>query len=771
MKSYLSLISISAKNRRKQNRLTKICITLAVFLVTVIFSITNIMEKGEEERTIRRHGLYHIAISDIGEETARKIEGQEDVSFAAFAACSGGEEDKGYQIAGKRAVLYGAGQSYIEDIRKYAIEGEFPRNESEVMLSEYAKDALGLRLGDSVTLNTPAGDFAYRISAFCGDDTEDNVYRDCVCVYMGLEELEGMGVLGKEEGRVYYVQFAEGTKLRTAIDRMREAYGIGDGCVKENTFLLGMAGASDNEGVMDVYITVTAVFVIIMIAGALMISSCMNSNVSQRTTFFGMMRCIGASKKQVMRYVTLEALNWCKTAVPAGLGLGLIVCYVLCLILKNLVGGQFSEFSFRISLASLAAGALVGVLTTLIAAHSPARRAAEISPIAAVSGSGETGKKLSHGANTRLFKVETALGIHHGVSSRKNLILMSLSIAFTVTLFFVFFAGLDLVKKLLPSDSSFHPDLSIAGEDGASIDRKLKKEISLLPGVEAVFGNSMTYDVPARVNGTEGSVDLVSYDDYMLNEAKKAVVSGDISKVDKDTDYVLTIFAQGSRLNVGDKVQVAGRELEVACVVSEGIGVGNRPALVCTEETFLDLTGKEDYGVLSIQLAEDVSEETVNKIEKLAGENEFLDRREETDANYSAFWVFRLAVYSFLAIVSLIAAFNIINNLSMSVSARIRQYGAMRAVGMSKGQMIKMIAAEAVTYGIWGLILGCGAGLFLHRLFVTKITITHFGGTWAVPLQPVFIVIVLVLSSCAAAVYAPAKRIWNMAVTETINQL
>lgn len=92
---------------------------------------------------------------------------------------------------------------------------------------------------------------------------------------------------------------------------------------------VGLAGASSNQDVNWLYMTAVAVFIMILIAGALMISSCMNSNVSQRIKFIGMMRCIGDSKKQVMRYVRLEALNWCKTAIPIGLGLGMLVFPIL----------------------------------------------------------------------------------------------------------------------------------------------------------------------------------------------------------------------------------------------------------------------------------------------------------------------------------------------------------------------------------------------------------------------------------------------------------
>ena len=47
-------------------------------------------------------------------------------------------------------------------------------------------------------------------------------------------------------------------------------------------------------------------FVLILIAGVLMISSSMNSSVAQRTQFFGMMRCIGMSKRQITRFIRQE---------------------------------------------------------------------------------------------------------------------------------------------------------------------------------------------------------------------------------------------------------------------------------------------------------------------------------------------------------------------------------------------------------------------------------------------------------------------------------
>ncbi len=187
----------------------------------------------------------------------------------------------------------------------------------------------------------------------------------------------------------------------------------------------------------------------------------------------------------------------------------------------------------------------------MLAAHSPARRAAQVSPMWAVSGNVDTGKKLSHGAGIRFFKVEKALGIHHAAAAGKNLVLMSFSFAFTIILFMIFSAGIDFTKKLLPSESDFNPDVSIAAVDNVhSIDRKMKDEISHLPGVEAVFGNGIAYNTPAYINGVEGAVDLISYDEYMFRWSEKSVVSGALPKVTGGSGYGMTtaVWMWGTKL-------------------------------------------------------------------------------------------------------------------------------------------------------------------------------------------------------------------------------
>lgn len=774
MKSYLSLISISAKNRRKQNRLILLCIIFAVFLVTTVFSCAEIMTKGQAEGLIRHHGSHHIVISGLSGAAAQEIAAREDVSAAAWCKALGEDVYEGYYINDTRVILYGAEENYIDDIRAYEREGAFPQSDGEVMLNTGAKERLGVQAGDSVTIHVPAGDFTFTVSGFCADEWEkyDSKFED-VTAYMSVGALDAICAGSSDaemEKKAYYVRFAKGTDIKSALSDLKAQYGLADGDIEENLAVMGVSGASGNLAMQSFYLLAAIVFVLILTAGVLMISSCLNSTVAQRTKFFGMMRCIGASKEQVMRFVRLEALNWCRTAIPVGLVAGEAFTFGLSTILQYKVGGEFDDFRYRFSVIGIVSGILVGVISVLFAAHAPAKRAAAVSPVAAVSGNAETGMAAAHAANTRIFKVEHALGVHHATAAKKNLILMSLSFAFTVALFLVFSAGLDLIKRFMPSENDLSPEISIAATDN-SLDKGTKEEMGVLPGVETAFGCAICYDTPAEINGVSGSVDLISYDDWMFEWSKKSVASGDLKKVVGDTDYVMTIFNMDSRLNTGDIVKVGDTELTIACVCSEGIGTENRPAIVCTEETFMRLTGETGYQILGFGLEKDVPEETVDTIRAMAGENVFADRREDDQTSNSGFWVFRIAAYGFLAVIALITVFNIMNNISMSVSARMKQYGAMRAVGMSATQMTRMIAAEAVTYAACGLALGYIAGLYLHRLFMVKIVFAHFGGSWKVPFDALAVITNIVALSCVAAVYAPARRIRETAITETINEL
>lgn len=774
MKSYLNLIPISARVRKKQNRLTLICIILAVFLVSAVFSMADMGTRAEKINMINKHGNWHISLREIDCNTAENIFARSDIAAASWYDAINYKIDKDYYINGKKTAICGVDKSYITDIRVSDIEGDFPQNTQEVMLTSNAKELLGIRIGDNITINTPDVDMNYTVSGFKYDDSA--VFYDAFVSFMNKESFNTFCSVttGDEDSYPeYYIRFNKHTNVKKAIAEIKEEYGLTDKNIAENTAIMGLEGFSSNSYMFGLYGIAAVLVLLVLSAGVLMISSSMNSNVAQRTQFFGMLRCIGASKKQIVRFVRLEALNWCKTAIPIGIAISVVITWGLCAFLRFGIGGEFANMPlFALSAVGIVCGIVIGIVTVLIAAQSPAKRAARTSPIAAVSGNSDTTNNIRHGAHTHLGKIETSLGIHHAVSSKKNLILMTLSFAVSIIMFLGFSSMLGFIEHALPSLRSYTPDLAISSMDGnCSIDRGLCNKIYGQQGIKNVYGNMFNLHTPVVSDRTD-EVDLISYDDYMLNWSENnALLEGDLSKILGDSNYAFTIHNKTSTLRKGDKIQIGDEEIEIVGELSTGVWSDGKATVVCSEETFTRLTGKSDYTLLSIKLAKNATENDVTFLRNLAGGHSLVDYRESNRQNRSTYWLFSILVYGFLAIIAMITVFNIMNNISMSVSAKIKQYGAMRAIGMDARQLTKMITAESVTYAILGCILGCIAGLPLNKAFFETMVTSHFGEPWTFPVSAIAIILVLVAVSCIAAVYAPSKRIKNMAITDTINEL
>ena len=775
MKSYLSLVPISAKGHKRQNRMTLMCIVIAVFLVTTVFSIVGAIVDMEKTSMIGSHGYWHISIQDISEDVAEQIRSRSDVKTVSECETINAGVDENYYIGSQRAVLYGVDESWVTDIWDFLEDGTYPESDTEVIASANIKNTLGVDIGDSITLNTPSGSTEYTISGFGSHDLEFNDMYDAVTVYMNRGAFSELCLANNvEESPVYYVRFSTDNGVAKRINDIKENYGLTDEIVDENTALLAITGASSNGYAQALYPLAAILFVLIVLAGVFMISSSMNSNVAQRTQFFGMMRCIGMSKQQITRYVRLEALNWCKTAIPIGIILGVVVTWVVCFGVKYGIGGEFAEIPlFYVSASGIVLGVAVGILTVLLAAHSPAKRAAKVSPAAAVSGNAQNGAKTRCTKIIGGMKIDTALGISHAVSARKNLILMTGSFALSIILFFGFSVGLDFAKALIPSTRSWQPDLSITSDDESnSVDKNLAAELSKVEGITQVYGNMALLDVPAVSEKGVSEITLVSYEEYMLQCAKENMVSGDLSKLSGDSNYVLTIYDARNPLETGDKVQVNGTELEVVGTVSEGL-FEDDITLICTEETFERLMGDSDYALLNVQIADNVDKnKIVSSIRSMMSENYSLaDYYDTNKDNNAEFWGIRLAVYVFLAIIILMAALNIINSTSMSVAAKTKQYGAMRAVGMDGRQLTKMITAEVLTYAAFGCVIGCAVGLYLNKTIYEAFITAYFGEIWHIPVREIAIILLFIFASVVMAVHAPAKRMRNMEITATINDM
>lgn len=775
MKSYLSLIPISAKVRRRQNRMTILCIVIAVFLVSAIFSVADMMLRTQMNRAAGKDGSWHLQIAGITQSQAEQLAQQPDVVCAGAGAVfnEGGEED--YRLNGKRVVLYGCDAQFLRVNRSAAFEGTFPEQDGEVLLGKGAARIFGVAIGDSVTLKLPDGQ--NRTLTVTGIGGVDESYYEMqfalVDIYLPQETFESL-LTGQGEAlpqTVYDLQYTSAAKAAKALPQLQQQYG--EDAVHENLNVMGSAGQSNSTAFRTVYGMAGVLFVLVLLAGVLMISGTMNSNVAQRTRFFGMMRCLGMSKQQVVHFVRMEALNWCRIAVPIGLVLGTFSSWVVCGALRYGIGGEFATTPvFRLSTGGLCAGAVVGVVTVLLAAQAPAKRAAEVPPVAAASGS-EQAAVVHHAANLGSGRTETALGIYHATASKKNWSLITASFALSIVLALGFIVILQFASLLLPSLAPWQADVIYTGYDNERVlPDTMAQQLRRMPGVARVWGCTGLVHVPASSdrNNVE-QVTFCSYDDFMLESSKSMVVKGRMAKNSGADNEVMTMYNKTNPIRVGDTITVNGVPLTVVGAFSQGV-FPDDVTIIAPETLFRRVAGEQNYNMIGVQLDRTASDETVLALAAFSSDQIVVqDLRESNRQDRGTYYAARIVLYGFLAIIGGISLLNIINSISMSVSARMKQYGILRAIGMDDAQLKRMVSAEAGTYAVSGLVVGIALGLVLNRKLYILLITHYFGAAWQVPWGCLAVIVVVVLAAVVLAVYNPVRRILMQPITATISEL
>ncbi|WP_313370267.1 ABC transporter permease [Sedimentibacter sp.] len=772
MNSYLGLVPEYVKAHKKKNRLTVVCIALSVMLITAIFGMADMSLKSQTEETIRRYGNWHAIFTDISDSTAEEISGRDDVNVSSWLGLA---DETTYQ--GKELVVQSSSKELAEQMNMVVTEGNYPVTAQEALLDRQGLEQFGVSIGDTIGITFPDGQVRqYTITGTFGD-------------YSTLKGSDAHGLQLSTEGmralpadlykEYYYVQFGDSVNINGAIADIKSKYSVGDEQVSTNVMLLGLMGQSNDTTMQEIYLTAGILFVLVAMAGIFMIASSFNMSILERIQFFGLLRCLGATKKQVKRYIRLEGLRYCAKAIPVGLLSGCVVLWAAMLVLNKLNSQYLPAMpTFQISWLGIAAGTILGVLVVMIASNSPAKRAAKVSPQAAITGNinQTNNQSVNKASNTKLFHVDTAMGVRHAFSNKKSMVLIAGSFAISIVLFLCFTILITFMNHALNPLKPYAPDLSIEGtqdKDTVLLDHSLKQDINALPHIENIYGRMFYTDIPANDKQDTNMATLVSYDEPQFAWAKDSLISGSIDNVQNGSGVLVDYgYSQEFNWQIGDMItlNIDGKphEVQVAGIVSDvPIDSSNGEwIIICSENTFTALTGVDSYKVIDIQVSQDISGQVRSLI---TPEMKLLDLQQQNSEVRTGYFAMAVFVYGFLMVIALVALINIINTVNASVSSRIGNYGMMRAVGMSGKQLKKMVTAEAAAYAISGSLTGGILGLLLHRFFFGMLITSNWGEPWQPPLAVLIVVISAAILTTFIAVISPTKKIEKMSIVNVVN--
>ena len=770
MKSYLGLIPRYERVHRKNNRISVLCIALSVCLVMAVFSMADMAVRSQKNYFIKTGGEYHAALHDVETETAEQISARVDVALSGWV-CQGSTG----MLSGKTVSFVGAEEEIMESLTEMDMtDGAYPSLPDEALLNESAMEQWGLSIGDNVTVTVPDGSQKqYRITGVLAD--MGSMLKADICG-MALSE-EGFLAIADEnaaDGTTYRIQFKEGTHIQEAIKEIKAQLSLSDGQISENTALLGLMGQSESNIMQALYLIAAILVFLVLVAGTVMISASFHTNVLERTRVYGLLRCLGASRKQVRHFVILQGLRQSAKGVPAGLLAGQIVTWAACLLLRSISGDRFSEVPlFEFSIAGILAGVVVGFLIVLLAALSPAKKASRVSPVTAVSGGSQLAQN-KRAANTKLFRVETGMGVFHALSGKKNLFLMTCSFAISIMLFLAFQVMVVFLDQGMPALAPWAGDVSVTA--AAGLEPSVIGDIREIKGVKRAFGR-MEYSGLSVSSDTEsGTATLVSYEENQFKWAEEELNEGNAESVPGGTGEVLVTYREGMQWKAGDAVTLhtplGEKQVRIAGILSSANAsseAGSLGYIICSEHLFTESIGMAGYTSVDIQLADSGSDETVSAIRNLfPPDSSIADKRLSNSESQSSYYTGAVFIYGFLLTIALITVFNIFNSMNASVAARTRQYGVMRSIGMGAGQLYRMIAAEAATYAVLGCVTGCVLGIPLNKMMFQFLIAGKWGTGWQLPAASLLLIVVLCFGSAAPAIRRPIRKIGKLSIVDTI---
>ncbi len=528
------------------------------------------------------------------------------------------------------------------------------------------------------------------------------------------------------------------------------------------------------EQFISIIRTVLLVFGFVAIfVGAFTIFNTLSITVAQRAREFGLLRMVGATRRQILGSVMLEALAIGLLASAAGLAVGFGVAMGLDAIFSSMdisLPDAGMVFGSRTVIVSM----LVGTLVTLIAGLIPAWRATRVPPVAALRDADPGAHKLRlpsravRGLASLIGRPAEKLGGSAGALARRNAMRHPGRTATTASALMIGIALVTVVTVIAQglrdtTSGTLEKRISatqvITGADGWSpTDPAIAKAVADAPGIAGVTAIrqdvGLAYGDKEIVNSVDPGTATGRFSFVIASGPRDAV-----SQLGSDGAIVDDGYATEHHLGVGDGFSVASAKgdklsLRVAAIekspVLDALGMG---PITIAQSTY-EKAFENQHNTFTLVSAD--SGAAVERALKPFPDAKSLSKSAYIDSVTADIDTLLAIFYVLLALAVIVSLFGIVNTLVLSTFERTRELGTLRAVGMTRRQVRRMVRHESVITALLGAGLGIALGLGLAAI-VTSV-FSDEGLTFAIPAGSLVVLTVIAAVAGVLAAIAPARR-------------
>lgn len=792
------------KKNRTRTLVTIVGVVLSAAMITAVATFGSSLLNYLTNGSIAKYGDWHVEFVDVDSSFVQERTNDKEVSNTAAFENIGYAMLDGAKSQEKPYLFISGFNDKTFDLLPIAlISGRLPENSSEVLVPSHiaAKAGIKISIGDTLPLTvgnreadgkTLTQHDSYRAGNETLVSTTEKTYKVVgICDRPGFEEHSAPGytLITKADT----VDQTDSFSLFVTLKNPHKVKAYASGAAKTGAYVLNddvlrFLGVSNNKLFNTMLYSVGGILVaIIMIGSIFLIYNSFNISLNERTHQFGILMSVGATAKQLRYSVLFE--GFCIGAI--GIPIGVLVGIGSIKLILPIVASNFSTIinstvplSLSVSVPALVVAAAVSLITILISAYIPAKKASDTPVMECIRQTNEIKTELK-AVNTskfaqRIYGLEGTLALKNFRRNKKRYRSVVLSLTLSVVLF-VSGSAFGTTLKRLSEQYTMDFDYDICYYTQDMDESKLFQLYDELKTADGVYESSyqaiLTYSCEVNTNdfsdnyretdsydGSNGTMELLMdiqfiedsiyqnfieslglpIEEYTGQDAKMIVVAKDKSLADifanRAMDFTLTsksgVQTKAIHTTLVDTYPIdtlPAQSSEVKSYVLMAVA----PYQMKSQFDTLNAPTKLGLTFRSENPPQSVAEmETMIQNAGITSEYIMYNLYGVVDQYRSITFVVDVFTYVFVIMISLIAVANVFNTISTIIKLRKRELAMLRSVGMSDRGFNKMMYFECVFYGMRTLLFGVPvAGITSWLIYKAIITAErmdnfHFEFPW-----------------------------------------
>lgn len=834
------------KLNKKRTIVTIIGIMLSVALITAVATIYSSLIKSLIDFETYQKGNFHAAFFDVPINEIETIKNNRCVEKVHLTSNIGYAKLEGSKNEYKPYIyVKGFTKDSIKELSAKLVEGRFPENEDEIIIPTHLKTngRVNLNVGETITLdvgtrmsegseltqdnpftyeaneeiiNTTAKTYkivgiierpatnieSYQAPGYtfitCVNEKDIKNKADVYCKYTknGSKNYANVtaDILGVNENT--YNKFISGnygseeeanSLAKEIADNAKYKYAL-------NTYLITLENNPfDQNAVGNFGILVAIVCVIIVVTSVFCIKNSFDISITEKIKQYGMLRSIGATKKQIRKNVFFEATILGLIGIPLGLFAGMLASYILVIVTNFFLTDMLTEglkLVLSYSWIAIIFAILLGFVTIYFSALRSAFKASKVSPIDSIRNSSNIKIKAKKVKSPKIIKKIFGIG---GEISYKNLkrnkkkyrttvisIIVSVSV-FIALSYFMNVAFSEIGRTIDVSDYNISLWYYISkDEQYGKIEKILQldninnytisKSVSLIidnpnfnekyletqhTSKETMTENEANYYVINTLGKEQYKKYLkelnLDYDDFK----DKGIIIDQIEvKYQNEKNKNATKYLREYNYKENDTIngkyensegKMSEFKIDVGLVTDKlPFGLNqNIPYIIVSDELYNKIGMKSAETYLMIDSSN--PDKLQNEMEEiLKNENYTINNmNENVKIMRNMYILIGIFLYGFIIVISLIGVTNIFNTITTNMNLRRQEFAMLKSVGMTSKEFSRMIRLESTFMGIKALLWGIPIGLGLSYLEY-KPLVGYEGLPFEMPILAIIISIIVV---------------------------